>query len=65
MANVQIAVGLWRETRVQASTVLTCRKVIGYKLLYKIQGLLLLGPSVDILNILRHIIYVRSTINDE
>jgi hypothetical protein len=54
MADVQVAVGLWRETRVQASTVLTGRQVVGHYLLHKVQGLLLFAPSVDILNILRN-----------
>ena len=43
MANVQVAVGLGRETSVKASAVLTCCQVVGNDLLYEVEDLLLLS----------------------
>ena len=41
MANVQVAVGLWRETRLYASAVLTFGKVLFYELFYEADAFLL------------------------
>ena len=40
-ADMQIAVRLWRETRLESAAVLTCRKVVLYLLFYETCGFLL------------------------